>query len=226
MVDRSSILACDVLVESAAVVLPGFLAVPEEATGIVLFAHGSGSSRFSPRNQFVAEVLNEAGLATLLFDLLTPGEHRIDEQTRQLRFDINLLATRLEGAVEWAGHREETARMKIGLFGASTGAAAALIAAAEHPDLVGAVVSRGGRPDLAGNSLPDVHAPTLLIVGEYDETVLELNRRAAEMLRRAEHRVEMVAGATHLFEESGALEQASRLARDWFLKYLTPYVKD
>lgn len=220
MADRSSIPISEVVVESVRVALPGFLAVPEDATGIVLFAHGSGSSRFSSRNRFVAEVLNEAGLATLLFDLLTPDEHRIDEQTRHLRFDIGLLATRLLGAVDWIRHREETAEMAIGLFGASTGAAAALIAAADRPEVAGAVVSRGGRPDLAGDRLSDVLSPTLLIVGGYDLTVLELNRRAAEMLLRAEHRVEVVPGATHLFEEPGTLEQASQLARDWFVKYL------
>lgn len=220
MADRSSISIGEVTVESDQVALPGFLAAAEEATGMVLFAHGSGSSRFSSRNRFVAEVLNEAGLATLLFDLLTSDEHRIDEQTRHLRFDIGLLARRLRGAIDWIHGREETAKMKIGLFGASTGAAAALTAATERPDLVSAVVSRGGRPDLAGDRLPEVQAPTLLIVGGDDVTVLELNQRAADMLLRAEHQVEVVPGATHLFEEPGTLEQASRLARDWFLRYL------
>lgn len=222
MADRSAIPVSDVIVESDQVTLPGLLAAPEEATGIVLFAHGSGSSRFSSRNRFVAEVLNEAGLATLLFDLLTSDEHRIDEQTRHLRFDIGLLVQRLRGAIDWTDRREDTARMKIGLFGASTGAAAALIAATERPDLVRAVVSRGGRPDLAGDWLPEVQAPTLLIVGGDDVTVLELNERAADMLLRAEHRVEVVPGATHLFEEPGTLERASQLARDWFQRHLTP----
>jgi len=219
MVHRQAIPISDVLVASAQVTLPGFLALPEEASGIVLFAHGRGSSRFSPRNRFVAEVLNEAGLATLLFDLLTPSENRIDEQTRQFRFDVRLLAARLRDAVDWAHQREATAAMRIGLFGASTGAAAALIAAADRPELVGAGVARGGRPDLAGEALPRVQSPTLLIVGGDDLPVLELNRHAAQMLR-VEHRVDVVPGATHLFEEPGALEQASQLARDWFVKYL------
>lgn len=222
MAARSAISTGEVIVESDQVTLPGFLAAPEGATGIVLFAHGSGSSRLSSRNRFVAEVLNEAGLATLLFDLLTSDEHRIDEQTRHLRFDIGLLARRLRGVIDWIDRREDTARMKIGLFGASTGAAAALIAATERPDLVRAVVSRGGRPDLAGDWLPEVQAPTLLIVGGDDVTVRELNERAADMLLRAEHRVEVVPGATHLFEEPGALERASQLARDWFQRHLTP----
>lgn len=219
MVHRQAIPISEVFVASAQVTLPGFLAIPEEASGIVLFAHGSGSSRFSSRNRFVAEVLNEAGLATLLFDLLTPGENRIDEQTRQFRFNIDLLATRLRGAVDWIHQRGDTATMRIGLFGASTGAAAALIAAADQPGLVGAVVSRGGRPDLAGEALPRVQSPTLLIVGGDDLTVLELNRRAAQMLR-VEHRVDVVPGATHLFEEPGTLEQASQAARDWFVTHL------
>lgn len=219
MVHRQAIPVNDVLVASAQVTLPGFLAIPDEASGIVLFAHGSGSSRFSGRNRFVAEVLNEAGLATLLFDLLTPSENRIDEQTRQFRFDIHLLAARLRDAVDWVHQREDTSAMRIGLFGASTGAAAALIAAADQPELVGAVVSRGGRPDLAGEALPRVQSPTLLIIGGDDLTVLELNRRAAQMLR-VEHRVDVIPRATHLFEEPGALEQAAESARDWFVKHL------
>jgi dienelactone hydrolase len=221
MSEKDSMVSREVTVATRGVRLAGFLTNPEDARGLVLFAHGSGSSRFSSRNRFVAEVLNEAGLATLLFDLLTADEHQIDEQTRHLRFDIGLLTARLRGAVDWIHDRTETADLPIGLFGASTGAAAALCVAAERPDLVEAVVSRGGRPDLAADLLPQVMAPTLLIVGGSDLTVLELNRRAAQMLR-AVSRVEIVPGATHLFEEPGALEHASALARDWFLTHLQP----
>jgi len=217
---RGSIPVYEVTVQSEDVPLPGFLAVPDEAEGIVLFAHGSGSSRFSPRNQYVADVLNEAGLATLLFDLLTPEEHRIDEVTRHLRFDIGLLAARLKGTIDWVGERTELRRQPVGLFGASTGAAAALIAAADRPERVAAVVSRGGRPDLADEALPRVHAPVMLIVGGEDLTVLELNRRAAQMMRRARNRIEVIAGATHLFEEPGTLEEAAARARDWFVRHL------
>jgi dienelactone hydrolase len=200
--------------------LEGDLSVPEGAGGIVVFAHGSGSSRRSPRNRRVAEALNQAGLATLLFDLLTAGEEQIDLRTRALRFDIGLLSQRLVSAVDWLASQPRARDLRIGLFGASTGAGAALIAAAERPDDVHAVVSRGGRPDLAAASLPAVRAPTLLIVGGYDTPVIEMNREAAALLRRAEHRLDIVPGATHLFEEPGKLEEVSRLARDWFLRHL------
>jgi dienelactone hydrolase len=185
----------------------------------VLFAHGSGSSRFSRRNRYVAGELVEAGLATLLFDLLTAAEERIDARDRSLRFDIPLLSRRLIGAIDWAGHQPELSRLSIGLFGASTGAAAALTAAAARPEPVGAVVSRGGRPDLAAGALPQVLSPTLLIVGGQDFEVLQLNRQAALQLTAA-HALQVVPGATHLFEESGALEQVAHLARDWFLRHL------
>jgi predicted phosphoribosyltransferase/dienelactone hydrolase len=193
------------------------LVVPDGATGLVVFAHGSGSSRFSPRNRYVAGVLEEAGLGTLLVDLLTSEEEQVDLRTREHRFDVELLAGRVVEAVRWAG----SLRLPIGLFGASTGAAAALVAAARVPDAVGAVVSRGGRPDLAGRALGEVLAPTLLIVGGQDEAVLDLNRRAAAALTRAAAvQLEVVPGATHLFEERGALERVAELARDWFLRRL------
>jgi dienelactone hydrolase len=195
--------------------LDGDLHVPAGARGIVLFAHGSGSSRFSPRNRQVASALREAGLATLLMDLLTREEERVDELTRHLRFDIGLLAERLVAATDWLRTQPGTRELRIGYFGASTGAAAALIAAAERPDAVAAVVSRGGRPDLASERLADVRAPTLLIVGGRDEPVIDMNREALALLR-VEKRLEIVPGATHLFEEPGTLEQVARLARDWF----------
>lgn len=198
----------------------GYLSIPDQANGIVLFAHGSGSSRYSPRNQFVAHVLNNAGLASLLIDLLTPEEETVDEQTRHLRFDIGLLATRLMGAVDWLVRQPETRPLNIGLFGASTGAAAALVAAAERPSFVSAVVSRGGRPDLAGDSLLSVRAPTLLIVGELDAPVITMNEEALERLDVTKH-LAIVPGATHLFEERGALEHVAKLTRNWFLHYLT-----
>ena len=201
------------------VALEGALAIPEHAQGVVLFAHGSGSSRFSPRNRFVADFLNDGGLATLLLDLLTAEESEIDERTGELRFDIELLSTRLTGAVDWLGVRPETRDLRIGIFGASTGAAAALNAAAARPARVAAVVSRGGRPDLAMAALPRVSAPTILIVGGLDGPVIGMNRRAAAELR-CEHQVEIVAGATHLFEEPGKLEQVAQLARGWFQRHL------
>lgn len=200
--------------------LAGFLAVPEQAKGLVVFAHGSGSSRFSQRNGFVAEILNEAGVATLLFDLLTPEEEDIDLRTRELRFDIDLLTGRLIGVIDWVSRNAATAALPIGLFGASTGAAAALGAAAQRVGDVAAVVSRGGRPDLALQHLAKVKAPTLLIVGGEDTVVIELNQQAAGQLL-VEHRLEIVPGATHLFEEAGKLEQVAKLARDWFLHYLS-----
>ncbi len=195
------------------------LAIPDQPRGIVLFAHGSGSSRFSRRNRYVAEVLQGVGLATLLMDLLTPGEEEAERFTRHLRFDIELLADRLGAAVQWVSRQPETSNLSLGLFGASTGAAAALVAAARDPDRVAAVVSRGGRPDLAAAALADVRAPTLLIVGGADEVVLDLNRDALATLR-CEKRLEIVPGATHLFEEPGALEQAAELAAQWFQQRL------
>ncbi|MEX0887527.1 MAG: dienelactone hydrolase family protein [Phycisphaeraceae bacterium] len=199
--------------------LPGSLVVPPNAAGLVAFAHGSGSSRFSVRNRYVAEVLQQANLATLLFDLLTADEHAVDARTGHLRFDIELLTDRLGGAVAWAGRQRAVASLPLGLFGASTGAAAALRCAAAMRDRVAAVVSRGGRPDLAGDALAQVAAPVLLIVGGADEPVIKLNRRAADRLR-GPHELHIVEGATHLFEEPGALEQVAERARDWFLEHL------
>jgi len=199
--------------------LEGTLGVPPDAAGVVLFAHGSGSSRFSSRNRFVARVLRDAGFATLLLDLLTVSEERVDDVTRHLRFDIDMLANRLVSAIDWLHGAPDTASLHVGLFGASTGGGAALVAAAERPDRVDAVVSRGGRPDLAGDALPAVKAPTLLIVGGDDEPVIELNERAQRQMR-AEVRLEIVPGATHLFEEPGALEEVARLARHWFARHL------
>jgi len=205
------------------IILEGDLHIPSGASGIVLFAHGSGSSRHSPRNQFVANMLNEAGLATLLFDLLTADEERKDRYTAQLRFDIRLLSQRVIEATEWLSHQEMTRTLPVGYFGASTGAAAALVAAAALPATVCAIVSRGGRPDLAGQVLTRVQAPTLLIVGGEDTQVIELNRLALALLP-GDKRLEIVPGATHLFEEPGALEQVARLACDWFTRYLVPAV--
>jgi putative phosphoribosyl transferase len=200
--------------------LRGDLVVPEDAVGIVIFAHGSGSSRHSRRNRYVAGVLQEAGLATLLMDLLTAEEDAIDQVTRELRFDIDLLSDRLTGAVDWASRQQATGILPVGLFGASTGAAAALRAAAARPGAVRAVVSRGGRPDLAGAALPLVQAPTLLIVGEADVPVIPLNT-AAQAQMRAPTQLVLVPGATHLFAEPGTLETAAQLARDWFLEHLS-----
>jgi pimeloyl-ACP methyl ester carboxylesterase len=199
--------------------LTGDLTVPDGAQGIVLFAHGSGSSRLSPRNRLVAGRLNVARLATLLVDLLTPDEEAIDERTRALRFDIPLLAGRLQVCGEWLQGEATTRKLPVGYFGASTGAAAALIAAAQRPERVRAIVSRGGRADLAGDALPRVAAPTLLIVGADDLVVLDLNRQALESLS-VEKRLAIVPGASHLFEEPGTLEQVADLARDWFLAHL------
>jgi putative phosphoribosyl transferase len=198
--------------------LEGNLTVPEGAGGIVLFAHGSGSSRHSPRNRRVAASLNAAGLGTLLIDLLSEKEEHLDQVTRELRFDIDLLAERLLSAADWTSAEEETTQLRVGYFGASTGAAAALIAAAERPE-TGAVVSRGGRPDLAGEALGQVRAPTLLIVGGDDAAVLELNESAVGQLEQAE--LAVVPGASHLFEEPGALDEVVRFARDWFVRYLS-----
>jgi len=208
-----------VQIPAGRVELAGDLVVPAGALALVIFAHGSGSSRFSPRNRFVAGVLNQAGFATLLFDLLTAAEENLDRYSGQYRFDIPLLAARLEAATVWARGEPELATLKVGYFGASTGAAAALIAAANRPEEVGAIVSRGGRPDLAADFLDRVRAPTLLIVGGNDPVVLELNRQALRKLR-CEARLEVVPGAGHLFEEPGALERVAELARDWFKLHL------
>ena len=210
-----------VRVAAGPITLEGNLSLPERARGIVLFAHGSGSSRHSPRNRYVARVLNEAKLATLLVDLLTPDEEAVDLPTAHLRFDIRLLAGRLVGVTDWLTQYPDTRELRIGYFGASTGAAAALVAAARRPEAVGAIVSRGGRPDLAGPALARVRAPTLLIVGGNDFEVVELNRRALALLR-CEKQLEIVPGATHLFEEPGALEEVARLAREWFERHLMP----
>lgn len=199
--------------------LDGDLGLPDDARGVVLFAHGSGSSRFSPRNRFVATVLHGAKLATLLVDLLTSDEERVDDRTGRLRFDIGMLAERLTAVTDWLTSDPRTRRLAIGYFGASTGAAAALVAAAERANTVRAVVSRGGRPDLAGPALPHVRAPTLLVVGGEDDIVIDLNRQAMRDLR-CEKRMVIIPGATHLFEEPGALENVSRLAREWFETYL------
>jgi putative phosphoribosyl transferase len=207
----------EVRVPSDDVLLDGNLALPERATGIVLFAHGSGSGRHSPRNRLVASVLSQTGLGALLVDLLTPSEDEVDRLTGEHRFDIDLLAGRVIAAVDWLRSNSATS-LPVGVFGASTGAAAALVAAAERPDEVYAVVSRGGRPDLAGEALVRARAPTLLIVGGADPQVLELNREALELLR-AEKRLVVVPGATHLFEEPGALDEVARLAADWFSRH-------
>jgi dienelactone hydrolase len=201
------------------VTLEGDLAIPEGARGIVLFAHGSGSSRQSPRNRFVAETLVDGGLATLLFDLLTAEEEFQERLTRHLRFDIGLLARRLVGATDWVLQQPEARDLKVGYFGASTGGGAALEAAAERPEVVGAVVSRGGRPDLAGEALARVRAPTLLIVGGADTQVIALNRQAMAQMS-APVKLEIVPGASHLFEEPGTLEEVARLARAWFERHL------
>jgi putative phosphoribosyl transferase len=208
-----------VRVPAGPVWLEGNLSLPEQPRAVVLFAHGSGSSRHSPRNRYVARVLNEAKLATLLIDLLTLDEEVIDAHTAQLRFDIGLLAERLVDATDWLTQFPDTKQLPIGYFGASTGAAAALAAAAVRPEEVNAVVSRGGRPDLAGAALIHVQAPTLLIVGGDDVQVIQLNREALSQLR-CEKQLAIVPGATHLFEESGALDEVARLACDWFQRHV------
>ncbi|HET7584673.1 MAG TPA: alpha/beta family hydrolase [Gemmatimonadaceae bacterium] len=208
-----------VSVPAGTVTLAGDLTIPTDAEAIVLFAHGSGSSRHSPRNRRVARTLQDAALATLLMDLLTVDEERVDERTRQLRFDIELLATRLVAAIDWLGQQPDTGSLPIGCFGASTGAAAALRAAAQRAGRVMAVVSRGGRPDLAGDVLEHVQAPTLLIVGGRDVEVMALNEDARARMR-APAELRIVPGATHLFEEPGALDVVSTMARDWFVRHL------
>lgn len=210
----------EVVVDIEGVILQGMLTVPENALGVVVFAHGSGSSRFSSRNRMVADSFNQEGLATLLFDLLTYDENEIDERTRSYRFDIPLLGRRLVGAIDWMKAQPELSGLKIGTFGASTGGAAALIGAAERPLDVGAVVSRGGRPDLAGEALQRVRAPTLLVVGGLDDVVIDLNRKASEALT-CEHQLKIVPGATHLFGEQGKLEQVASLSSDWFVRHLS-----
>ena len=208
-------------IPAAGVTLEADVVVPGSASGVVLFAHGSGSGRHSPRNRYVAGELQRAGLATVLADLLTPEEEQVDARTGALRFDIGLLSGRVAALTDWLVDREQTADLGVGLFGASTGAAAALVAATARPAIVEAVVSRGGRPDLAGGLLRLVRQPVLLIVGERDRTVLDLNRRAMQELD-GETGLEIVPGASHLFEEPGALEQVARLARDWFAGHLQP----
>jgi putative phosphoribosyl transferase len=211
----------EVRIPAGPATLEGNLGIPEDARGVVLFAHGSGSGRHSPRNRYVAQALREARLATLLIDLLTLEEEEVDLYTRHLRFDIGLLAERLVGATDWLTQDPRTQDLRIGYFGASTGASAALVAAAARPEAAGAIVSRGGRPDLAGDELSRVRAPTLLIVGGNDVPVIGMNREALAQLR-AEKKLEIVPGATHLFEEPGALEEVARLAAGWFVRYLSP----
>lgn len=206
-------------IEADGITLAGDVQVPEKAQGVVLFAHGSGSSRLSPRNRFVAGQLNEVGLATLLLDLLTEEEEQVDVRTRHLRFDLELLSRRLVAALAWLSQPPQTSSLEVGLFGASTGAGAALMAAAARPDRVAAVVSRGGRPDLAGEALARVSAPTLLIVGGADTQVLALNERTLAQLG-GDKQLTVIPGASHLFEEPGALEQVARLALEWFRRHL------
>lgn len=210
-----------VQVRIGAALIEGDLVIPDKASGLVVFAHGSGSSRFSRRNRSVAQVLERGGFATLLLDLLTSEEEAIDIRTREYRFDIGRLAHRVVAGIDWAGRQPALGALPIGCFGASTGAAAALIAAADRPNEVGAVISRGGRPDLAGDALPRVQAPTLLIVGGHDEDVIRLNQDAMQKMR-APVQLEIVPGATHLFEEPGTLEIVSELARAWCARHLTP----
>ena len=207
-----------VRISTGAIALEGNLIIPQGARGVVTFAHGSGSSRFSVRKRAVAQSLREAGMGTLLIDLLTQQEEMVDTRTAHLRFDIELLADRLVAATQWLARQPQTERLKVGLFGASTGGGAALVAASRIPDRIAAVVSRGGRPDLAGPALAHVQAPTLLIVGGDDTPVIGMNRQAAEQMH-AVHKIEIVPGASHLFEEPGALEEVARLAAEWFGKY-------
>ncbi len=209
-----------VLIPAGNAVLQGDLDVPAAARGVILFAHGSGSGRFSPRNRFVAQSLQESGLATLLVDLLTEDEEIAERFTAHLRFDIEMLAARLVGATDWLSWQPSTAKLPVGCFGASTGGGAALVAASRRPDRIAAVVSRGGRPDLARGALPAVQAATLLIVGGDDEVVIELNEAALRQLRTPRKELVIVAGASHLFEEPGKLEEVARLAAEWFQRHL------
>ena len=211
--------AGEIQISVGALLLNGELKIPENATGVVLFAHGSGSSRHSPRNQYVARVIRDSGVGTLLFDLLTREEEEIDNYTREFRFDIHLLARRLVGATKWLAGETETSHLRPGYFGASTGGGAALVAAAELGGEIGAVVSRGGRPDLAGPALVHVKAPTLLIVGGLDGPVIRMNEKAYGQLR-CDKELKIIPGATHLFEEPGKLEEVASLAAKWFLKHL------
>lgn len=207
----------DVRIPSKEIFLDGFLYVPEKVQGLVLFVHGSGSSRFSSRNQYVADYLNKAGLGTLLFDLLTPEEEKIDAYTGEFRFNIELLASRLMDVADWCC--EQFTSFNMGYFGSSTGGGAALVAAAQKKENVKAVVSRGGRPDLAGEYLTRVETPSLMIVGGKDDVVIDLNKKAMQHMHCI-NKLEIVPGATHLFEEPGTLDEVARLAKDWFLKYL------
>lgn len=209
----------DVIVNAGDVNLEGNLTIPDSAKALVVFVHGSGSSRFSPRNQYVAKTLNQAGLATLLFDLLTEDENQIDQFTRELRFNIEMLSERTIAAIDWIAEQSELRGLPIGLFGASTGAAAALNAASERPKQVATVVSRGGRPDLALQNIAKVKAPTLLLVGGLDFQVIEMNRTAANAMN-AECKIAIIEGATHLFEEPGTLEQVAQIAQQWIIKHL------
>lgn len=210
----------ELTIEIGDIRLQGILDLPTEAIGLVVFAHGTGSSRYSPRNQFVAKALNSRQLGTLLFDLLTSEEEALDEYTREIRFDIPLLAERLVEVARWLNEQKDLGKLPLGFFGASTGAAAALVAAARFPEKVAAVVSRGGRPDLAGAALKRVQAPTLLLVGGHDHGVIELNQQALNTLGCAEKALRIIPGATHLFEEAGALEQVAERATEWFRRYL------
>lgn len=225
-INRRTIETHFVQVQAGPVMLDGNLAMPETPIGLVVFVHGSGSSRNSPRNQYVASELQDAGMATLLFDLLTSEEEELDLRTRRLRFDIGLLAHRTIAALDWLSQQQFSRDLKLGLFGASTGAAAAIIAAAERPEQTSAVISRGGRPDLAAAVLPRVNAPTLLIVGQFDEEVIQLNEQAlAQLNPDTQKELIIVPGATHLFEEPGALEYVARLATDWFRSHLMKNAK-
>ncbi len=209
----------EVIVHTEQADLQADLTMPEHARALILFAHGSGSGRLSTRNRAVASVLHEGQFGTLLLDLLTGQEQQLDNRTAELRFNISLLAGRLVGAIDWCAQGARTAGLRVGLYGASTGAAAALIAAAQRPQRVGAVVSRGGRADMAGPSLPAVTAPTLLIVGGNDPVVLDMNIEAAKLLR-APHQLQIVSGAGHLFEERGKLEQVAQMTLEWFERHL------
>jgi dienelactone hydrolase len=220
MPQSSSDLERPVRVEIGALALEGNLGLPGDTGAVVIFAHGSGSSRYSPRNRAVAATLRQAGIGTLLMDLLTAEEEAVDARSGHLRFDIGLLAERLAGATHWLEGQAETAHLPVGYFGASTGGAAALVAAARLPERVGAVVSRGGRPDLAADALPLVRAPTLLIVGGRDDAVIALNEDAMQQLGAAQKQFVIIPGAAHLFEEQGALEEVARLAADWFARHL------